>query len=217
MGLIYNVLIFTHMLLKKGTWYRLQLKVFGNSDIIRDHSREYYVLQQHLSRQVSDVLEHHTPCHPPHFEVSQAVYVEIFAGWDFSSKWPLGAYQPLSEGCCMAVQMQLSGGTCCLAQKHCCKLQQVALGAPTRARCAFLQTTIYFTVQIIVLRRNTERNPSCALCLQRLPPADLSHDHPCCHWSCFRIKHLPVNLGQGFLAITTGPAFWWDTCILLPR
>ena len=118
MGLIYNISIFIHILLRKGSQYRQELKVFRNSVFIRDHSQKHCVLQQHLSRQVSDVLEHPTPCHTSHFEDSQAVYAEIFAGWGFSSKWPFEAYQPPGEGCCMAVQIQLSSGNCWPAQKH---------------------------------------------------------------------------------------------------
>lgn len=50
-------------------------------------------------------------------------------------------------------------------------------------------------IPVLSLRRNTEHNPSCALCLQSPPQAAWSHDYPCSCQTCFRITYLPANLG----------------------
>jgi len=74
--------------------------------------------QQHLSRHVSDVLEHHTPCLTSPFEYSQGVYAESFAGWDFSAKQTFGDHQLPLEGCDMVVEIQWSSGTSWSTQKY---------------------------------------------------------------------------------------------------
>lgn len=144
--------------------------------------------------------------------------MEIFAGWDFSSKWPFGAYHVPREGPCMVVQIQPSGGTCWLAQKD------TGFGSPGSLYRSSVRISpsyhLFYSADntpVVSLRRNVEYNPSCALCLQRPPQSALSHDFPYCCQTCFRMNYLPVNLGWKFLAATAGPAFQRDACVLLPR
>lgn len=206
--------------MRKGWWYHQKLKVFRNWVFIKDHTQKHCVLQRHLSRQVSDVLEHHTQCHRSHFEDLQVVYAEfcrLGLFWEadiWSSSTSLGG--PLHGGGDPAEHWDLLAST----ETRCCKYQQAVLGACTGARCIFLQAIIHFTVQITLLCYLWEETQDIILlflCLQCPPQAVLSHDYPYCCWASFRIKYSSVNLGWKFLTITAGPAFQWDACILLPR